>query len=81
MGYSSFETCTHGIIVAVMIMCSSCAWHTCINDVAYNYHDSLYMSHRGNGVLHYQIHSNKVDFTFSPKCWGSNSPVMFDSSK
>ena len=66
-------------MVAVLIMCSSCARH--IQDMSCNYHDSLHMSQGGNGILHYQIHSLKVDFTFSPKCWGNNSSVMFDISR
>ena len=43
---------------------------------------SLHMSQGGNRVLHCQIHSHKVDFTFSPNenAGGSNSSVMFDIS-
>ena len=50
-----------------------------IQDMAYNYHDSLHMSQGGNEVLHFQIHSRKVDFTLSPKWWESNSSVMLVS--
>ena len=68
MGYSTYETSPQEIMVALLIMCSSRAWH--IQDMAYNYHDSLHMSQRGNGVLHYQIHSHKVDFIFKSKMLG-----------
>ena len=61
------------LIHDVFIMCMH------IRDMSYNYHGSLHMSQGGNGVLHHQIH--KVDSTSSPKCWGSNSSVMFDISR
>ena len=78
MGYSPYETSTQGIMVAVLIMCSSCAWH--IQDMSYNYHDSLHMSWGEMGYCIIKF-THKVDFTFSPKCWGSNCSGMFDISR